>query len=254
MPFAWSRPRCHAPRCARLTVTSFMAAATRSQFPQDAAWQLVALSGDCRHMALTCRRSIVVFACNVSAVAPNLLPCCPPLPPPLSFSPHALLQISAAMPSITRLFACEIAEAPSSIVFVGQSLVFVGDCQGSIHALELASQSKTHEILPSAALRAAVVHMSSSRTPRPLPLAACPSLFDAPCTGDGQFVAAYDAAQRLHCINAETNHVIALDPVAGTPTALCWHPRESLLAVSLLGTKALRPHICAPALLFLGIS
>ncbi len=55
--------------------------------------------------------------------------------------------------------------------------------------------------------------------------------------GDGQFVAAYDAAQRLHCINAETNHVIALDPVAGTPTALCWHPRESLLAVSLLGTK-----------------
>ena len=82
----------------------------------------------------------------------------------------------------------------------------------------------------------------------------CVSLFDAPCAGDGQFVAAYDAAQRLHCINAETNHVIALDPVAGTPTALCWHPRESLLAVSLLGTNALRPHICAPALLFLGIS
>ncbi len=48
-------------------------------------------------------------------------------------------------------------------------------------------------------------------------------------------MAAYDAAQRLHCLNAETNHVIALDPVAGIHIALCWHPRESLLAVSLLG-------------------
>ena len=87
---------------------------------------------------------------------------------PFSFFPLILaLQISAAMPSITRLFSCEIAEAPSSIVFVGQSFVFVGDSQGCIHVLELANQSKTHEILPSAALRAAVVHMSSSRTARP---------------------------------------------------------------------------------------
>lgn len=45
-------------------------------------------------------------------------------------------------------------------------------------------------------------------------------------------------------MNAETNHVIALDPVAGTPTALCWHPRESLLAVSLLGTKLMCICLC----------
>jgi hypothetical protein len=63
-------------------------------------------------------------------------------------------------------------------------------------------------------------------------------------------VAAYDAAQRLHCINAETNHVIALDPVAGIPIALCWHPRESLLAVSLLGIIRIHPCIYIYALFY----
>jgi hypothetical protein len=137
------------------------------------------------------------------------------------------------MPSITRLFACEISEAPSSIVFVGQNFLFVGDSQGAIHVLDLASASKTHEILPSATLRAAIISMSSSRAHSHR--LHQPPILDNPFAADGQFVAAYDAAQRLHCMNAETNHVIALDPVAGTPTALCWHPRESLLAVSLLG-------------------
>lgn len=145
------------------------------------------------------------------------------------------------MPSITRLFACEIAEAPSSIVFVGHSFVFVGDCQGSIHMFEIASASKTHEIFPSAAFRAAIVFMSSSRT---YPCSVCELfILNSTSAGDGQFVAAYDAAHRLHCINAETNHVIALDPVAGIPTALCWHPQESLVAVSILGTHVSSLHL-----------
>ena len=44
-----------------------------SESLQDSAWQLVALSGDCKYMALTCSRSIVLFACNVSATAPASL-------------------------------------------------------------------------------------------------------------------------------------------------------------------------------------
>jgi hypothetical protein len=131
------------------------------------------------------------------------------------------------------MFACEITESPSSIVFVGQSFVYVGDCQGFVHVLEVASGSKTHETLLSAAVRAAIVFMSSSRMHSRYFFTVY--FFSCHSSGDGQFVAAYDAAHHLHCINAETNHLIALDPVAGIPTSLCWHPRESLLAVSLLG-------------------
>jgi hypothetical protein len=57
-------------------------AAFCSEFLQDSAWQLVALSGDCKYMALSCSRSIVLFACNVSALLW--------LPPPVRL-PHPTL-------------------------------------------------------------------------------------------------------------------------------------------------------------------
>lgn len=203
-------------------------------------------------MALTCRRSIVVFACNVSIIALLLLPA-PPASPLLFLPSHS----------------CAADQRRHAL---HHSLVFLRNCGGALkhrvcrpelrvcgrqpglhpraRACEPVKNARNSAVCSTA--RCSCTHVKLAYVP-PLPAScACPPLTPPCAAGDGQFVAAYDAAQRLHCINAETHHVIALDPVAGTPTALCWHPRESLLAVSLLGANA-RMRSCICLLLLCGI-